>query len=362
MCVCAAVPLTFDDNHFASVSTLVHSQLLDFKFRPAPNQHAPSPPPPVAMPVASAVGRASAASASSPSPSPSPPPHPSASPPSASSAYALAAASSPAASSPSSPTAVYGRPTFPSHTLGQILFPRLLLARTPRNITPQSTMQLANDYHQLFLTALINSYNQLAYTFEIYSRHCVSGLQRGTLANLLQVSPLVLPSELSPPPHGTAASSPSVCDSTQPGEERASVARRGDKARAGGMGSNEAAPSASSFSSNTLAVPSSSAADTLARSRRSSMECYVHELERHMSPGAEAEELRAKFAMPPLYTLAYRIRHETGCCAWDDPDRATTLLLADLQSVSQQIFTLWNHFQQVLPHCTTQLTLFERAK
>lgn len=358
----AAVPLTFDDNHFASVSTLVHSQLLDFKFRPAPNQHAPSPPPPVAMPVASAVGRASAVS-TSPSPSPSPPPHPSASPPSASSAYALAAASSPAASSPSSPTAVYGRPAFPTHTLGQILFPRLLLARTPRNITPQSTMQLANDYHQLFLTALINSYNQLAHTFEIYSRHCVSGLQRGTLANLLHVPPLMLPPELSPPPHGSAAaSSSSVCYSAQPGEERASVstAHRGEKPRAAGTGHDEAAHSASS-SSSTLSVPTS-ANDTLARSRRSSMESYAHELERHMSPGAEAEELRARFSMPPLYTLAYRIRNETGCCAWDEPDRATTLLLADLQSVSQQIFTLWNHFQQMLPHCTTQLTMFEHAK
>jgi len=92
------------------------------------------------------------------------------------------------------------------------------------------------------------------------------------------------------------------------------------------------------------------------------MESYVHELERNMSPGAEAEELRARFSMPPLYTLAYRLRNEAGCCAWDEPDHAATLLLADLQAVSQQIFTLWNHFQQMLPHCTTQLSTFEHAK
>jgi hypothetical protein len=83
---------------------------------------------------------------------------------------------------------------------------------------------------------------------------------------------------------------------------------------------------------------------------------------RMMSAAAEAEELRARFALPPLYTLAYRLRTVGGCCAWDEPDRAAAMLLSDLQSVSQQIFTLWNHFQQMLPHAVSHISAYEGAR
>lgn len=50
------------------------------------------------------------------------------------------------------------------------------------------------------------------------------------------------------------------------------------------------------------------------------------------------------------------------CCVWENPDVASSIILSDLQLVSQQIFTLWNAFQSVLPHAITQIVQYEKKK
>lgn len=253
---------------------------------------------------------------------------------------------------------------FPKHTVAQILFPRLLLARTPRNTTPQSIMQLANDYHHLFLGALIQSYNQLARTFETYNRHCVSGLQRGALADKLAVPPLVLPANVSPSsPANSVASSLS-----EPGAASEESSGAGGGLMTSGIRSVSRGELSNSSSRSAWHDESSSnaygQADSLqSRSRRSSLDHAALEHERHMSAAEEEQQLSARFATPKLFTLAYRMRSQANCCcAWDDPDRAATMILSDLQSVSQQIFTLWNGFQHMLPLASNQVAAFEQVK
>jgi hypothetical protein len=72
--------------------------------------------------------------------------------------------------------------------------------------------------------------------------------------------------------------------------------------------------------------------------------------------------VRRLFVLPPMYTLAYRLRNEGACCVWEQPDRAASIILSDLQSVSQQIFTLWNSLQHVLPHCVGEVVKFEKNR
>ena len=402
------IPLAFDDHHFCTVSTMLHTQLIDFKFRPAPRETMQGP-------AANATAAAAAGGAGSPSPSPAPsssstgspgasptPPLP-ASPPGASPLPSSSTPPSPAlASSASSlghssgagsgnypslassatfsygaggfgsggggghssvalsaaPEATTSRPVFPKHTVAQILFPRLLLARTPRNTTPQSIMQLANDYHHLFLGALIQSYNQLARTFETYNRHCVSGLQRGALADKLVVPPLVLPSNVSPnsPPSSVASSMSEQHQPGQAGSEESSAMASGIRSVSRGEASKSAWREESSSGAD-------SSSKVQSRSRRSSLDHAAHEHERHLSAAEEDAQLSARYATPKLFTLAYRMRSQAHCCcAWDDPDRAATMILSDLQSVSQQIFTLWNGFQHMLPLASNQVAAFEQVK
>lgn len=222
------------------------------------------------------------------------------------------------------------------------------------NFTPTVILQLADDYHQLFLQTLIQSYNDLAAIYFRYRRHCVSGLQRGTLKDSLRIPALILTGDI------TAMSQ----ESNEPGgADGADVDFEGKVE--GASEDTRHHRSSTSIARSSSTSPShrpSSASVHVSRSRRSSHDNIKYTQERNLSDEQDARDISTLYSLPPLHTLSYRMRSSGSCCAWEDPDLAGRLILADLQQVSQQLFTLWNAFQHLKPHIIGQVIAYERKR
>ena len=243
------VPVTFDESHFCSVDAMVHSMLMEFRFKAPGSSHSSSvsagtghredgrederpdtegeEESSTAQPMPSAIAPTSITRLTPPS-TPS------------SSLRILPAPGSPQPRPPSSPSllpaprpalAADERPAYPP--LAVVLFPRLhsppapFLPASPSPLSPASPPSapspppplytpaelsaLADRYHLFFLSNLIRAYNHLATTFELYLSHCLTPDTRLSLGDRdLHPHPLTLPRDLltghraatPPPPKG----------------------------------------------------------------------------------------------------------------------------------------------------------------
>ena len=391
------VPVVMDESHCCLVETMVHSMLIEYRYRVGSAQQqkereevkedrgggersaasstllSPPPSPSISTTTASVTSTSSAPSASSTISH-----HES----NSNSSVLPASSSTPTPSTPAEGSSSY--PPF-----AYVLFPRLL---NPPSAVPvpallaasaYSTTELASitdRYHHFLLSNLIRAYNHLALTFDLYVHQCVSEDERRRMAvEGVGVKPLRLNEEMI---------QSEVEDEGERREERKEDNRflrpTAIDTRAMNGGHEPVSPSSPSILSAPHSARPANAASTsrptspqpsqphspqhgdssvtaatkrhTARRKRSFDHRTHDDYTSEQSHQQLLAMLRDKYEAPHLSRLSHRLSASLNY------DSAARTVLSDMRLVSQQCYHLWNVYLPLLPALCDRLFAYARRQ
>ena len=392
------VPVVMDESHCCLVETMVHSMLIEYRYRVSSGQQQHQKEK-EEVKEDKAASEKSVASPTVLSPPPSPPASTSAA--SVASTSSLSSASSnttqhdPSSNSSVSTTATASPPTLspaeaaPSYPpFSYVLFPRLL---TPPSTTPLPSPSAAaytaaelasitDRYHHFLLTNLIRAYNHLALTFDLHIHQCMSDEERQRMAEQgIGVKPLRLNDEMLQPEMeeqeeeskdkdnnrylrptaidtrgmngGHDAVSPSSPSILLSAPHSARHAHSASTSRSASPQPSPSLPSQQSESSVTAAIKRHTA-----RRKRSFDHRTHNDYTSEQSHQQLLAILRDKYQTPHLGRLSKRLHPSLSY------DTVARTVQSDMRVVSQQCYHLWNVYLPLLPGLCDRLFAYARRQ
>ena len=406
------VPVVMDESHCCLVETMVHSMLIEYRYRVGSAQQQQhnlkereevkedrggggggerttasttvlSPPPSPSVSTAASV----ASTSSLPSASSNPVHHE----PSSTSSVST----TPSASPLPLPQTVEPQPNYPP--FAYILFPRLLTPPTAMPTSPSPSVpaytaaelaSITDRYHHFLLTNLIRAYNHLALTFDMYVHQCVNEEERQRMAGQgVGVKPLRLNDDMIQAEVAEQQEEEERKEERKEKEENRYLRPTAIDTKALNGGGHEtvspsspsillSAPhsarhsnSSASNSRSTSPQPSpplpSQAAEssvTAATKRHTARRKRSFDHRTHDDYTTEQSHqqllalLRDKYQTPHLSRLSHRLGAALNY------ESAARTVLSDMRVVSQQCYHLWNVYLPMLPVFCDRLFAYARRQ
>ena len=388
------VPVVMDESHCCVVETMVHSMLIEYRYRVGGGQQQQQQKEKEELKEDRGVAERSVAS----SVIVSPPPSPSVSGASVTSTSSLPSASATAtqhepdtststASSSAQPPASAAEtpPAYPP--FAYVLFPRLLT--NPATLPQPSTAapvysgkeiaSITDRYHHFLLSNLIRAYNHLALTFDLYIQQCVNDDERQRMAaEKVVVKPLRLNEEMIQPEVAAEEESkeerrdenrylrPTAIDTkgvngrhepVSPSSPSILLSAPNSARHANSTTtSRSTSPQPSPLPSQTESSVTAATKRHTARRKRSFDHRTHDDYTSEQSHQQLLTVLRDKYQTPHLSRLSQRLSSALNY------DSAARTVQSDMRVVSQQCYHLWNVYLPLLPVLCDRLFAYARRQ